>query len=335
MIEKQCLPDDLIISCLNTNYGIKIATLTFLPLGGDINAAVYKAQMYDQSSYFVKLKRNSHYHDISIVVLELLQTAGIQQIIPPVKTIHGQLTQHIEDFTLIVYPFIEGQDGFNRSLTDNQWLSLGRVLRQVHEIDVAPLIQNNIRRESYSSQWSEIVRSLYLHIEGQLIGDEVALKLQKLMKEKIVAIRRLVDRAQELGKKIQNLSSQFVLCHSDIHAGNVLMDGNETIYLVDWDDPVMAPKERDLMFIGGGVANVWNKAHEEKLFYKGYGKTDVNIDILAYYRHERIVEDIAFYGQELLLKTSGGRNRQEMYKHFEDMFAPNGVVDVAFKTDEG
>ena len=30
------------------------------------------------------------------------------------------------------------------------------------------------------------------------------------------------------------------------------------------------PKERDLMFIGGGVANVWNKPHEETLFYKGY-----------------------------------------------------------------
>ena len=31
------------------------------------------------------------------------------------------------------------------------------------------------------------------------------------------------------------------------------------IYIVDWDEPIMAPKERDLMFIGGGVANVWNK----------------------------------------------------------------------------
>jgi hypothetical protein len=38
--------------------------------------------------------------------------------------------------------------------------------------------------------------------------------------------------------------------------------------------------------IGGGVANVWNKPHEEKYFYKGYRNTEINMAILAYYRHE-------------------------------------------------
>ena len=125
-----------------------------------------------------------------------------------------------------------------------------------------------------------------------------------------------------------------MLCHSDIHGGNLLIDSDNTIYIVDWDDPIMAPKERDLMFIGGGVANVWNKPHEEALFYKGYGKTEINLTILAYYRHERIVEDIALYGQDLLLTRAGGENRREMYKHFIAMFEENGVVDIAFKTDE-
>jgi hypothetical protein len=35
-------------------------------------------------------------------------------------------------------------------------------------------------------------------------------------------------------------------------------------------------------------------------FYEGYGNTDINISILAYYRHERLVEEIAEYGQALL-----------------------------------
>ncbi len=97
----------------------------------------------------------------------------------------------------------------------------------------------------------------------------------------------------------------------------------------------MAPKERDLMFIGGGVANVWNNPREEEFFYKGYGKTNVNRAILAYYRHERIVEDIVEYCQALLLTSDGGKDRLEMCKQFMDMFEPNGVVDIAFQTDEG
>jgi spectinomycin phosphotransferase len=155
------------------------------------------------------------------------------------------------------------------------------------------------------------------------------------MKKHAATIHRLVDRAEQLGQQIQDQTIDFVLCHSDIHGGNVLIDGNDAIYMVDWDDPIMAPKERDLMFIGGGVANVWNKSHEEEFFYKGYGKTEINTTILAYYRYERIVEDIADFGQQLLLTSVGGQNRVESYKHFIAQFEPQGVVDIAFKTDEG
>lgn len=333
MIEKQLLSDQHIIDCLTTDYGIKVVTLTFLPLGADINASVYKAETHDQSCYFIKLKRG-HNHDKSAAIIELLHETGIQQIIPPIKNKLKQPTQHIDDFTVIVYPFIEGQDGFSRDLTNDQWVALGKVMRQIHEIDVPPSIQRIIRREAYSSKWREAVRLLYTHMESEPSTDEISLKFIMFMKKHAAVIHRLVDRAEQLGRKIQDQSSEFVLCHSDIHGGNVLIDGNDIIYMVDWDDPIMAPKERDLMFIGGGVANVWNRPHEEEFFYKGYGKTEINMTILAYYRHERIVEDIALFGQQFLLTPAGGQNRIESYKHFIAQFEPRGVVEIAFKTDE-
>jgi spectinomycin phosphotransferase len=160
-------------------------------------------------------------------------------------------------------------------------------------------------------------------------------QLRSHLKEHRAVIHRLVERGDFLSKKIQEQLTEFVLCHSDIHGGNVLIDGKDVIYIVDWDELIMAPKERDLMFIGGGVANVWNNPHEEDFFYKGYGKVYINREILAYYRHERIVEDIAEYGQRLLLTTVSDEDRLEMYKQFIGMFEPNGVVDIAFKTDEG
>ena len=41
---------------------------------------------------------------------------------------------------------------------------------------------------------------------------------------------------------IQETIAEFVLCHSDIHGGNVLIDGNDAIYIVDWDEPIIALK---------------------------------------------------------------------------------------------
>lgn len=334
MTDKQFLSPQYIIDCLNTHYGIGAATLTFLPLGADMNASVYKLKTYDGLSYFVKLKRGNCY-DMSVAILALLQASGIQQIIPPIKTIDGKLTQSLDEFTLIVYPFIDGQNGFCCHLTDDQWVALGKVLRQIHELDVPSSIKDRMRKETYSSKWREALLSLDAHIDGYPAGDEIALKLQAFMKEHKQIIHRLVDRAECLSQIIQKQTPEFVLCHSDIHGGNVFVDGNGAIYIVDWDDPIMAPKERDLMFIGGGVANIWNDPHEEELFYKGYGKTKINRVILAYYRNERIVEDIVEYCQSLLLTKAGGEDRLEMYKQFMGMFEPGGVVDIAFKTDEG
>ncbi|KAF3361891.1 Uncharacterized protein PHSC3_001545 [Chlamydiales bacterium STE3] len=334
MTEKQSLPPQYIIDCLNANYGIAVTTLIFLPLGADMNASVYKAETHNGLSYFVKLKRG-HPYDISVIILALLQASGIQQIIPPIKAINGKLTQCINDFTLTLYPFVDGQNGFCYTLKNDQWITLGKALRQVHEFEVPPSIKAQIRKEAYSSKWRKAVRSLDDHIDGNLTGNETALKLQAFMKEHRTIIHRLLDRAESLSQKIQEQSPEFVLCHSDLHGGNVLIDRNDAIYIVDWDEPIMAPKERDLMFIGGGVANVWNNPHEEEFFYKGYGSTNINRVILAYYRHERIVEDIAEYGEALLLTTAGGETRLEMYKQFIDMFEPGGVVEIAFKTDEG
>jgi spectinomycin phosphotransferase len=321
-----------LLDCLNTKYGIAVTSLVLLPLGADMNASVYKAEARDGKSYFVKLKYG-HQHDMGVAILDLLHDEGIQEIIPPIKTSQEQLTQQMDEFTVIVYPFIENQNGFSQVLTDDQWFTLGKVLKKVHEFKVPTAIQGRIRREDYSPKWRNIVRSVYDHIEAQPTGDQWAKKLIMFLKEHKKEIYRLLDSAELLGQKIQQESAKFVLCHADIHGGNVLIGKNGSIYIVDWDQPVMAPKERDLMFIGGGVANVWNNPHEEEFFYKGYGKTEINMPILAYYRHERIVEDIAEYAQALLL-TTVREDGSEMYKQFIGMFESRDVVDIAFRTAE-
>jgi hypothetical protein len=48
MLEKHTLSDETIIKCLNTYYGITVATLAFLPIGTDANASIYKAQTSNQ-----------------------------------------------------------------------------------------------------------------------------------------------------------------------------------------------------------------------------------------------------------------------------------------------
>ncbi len=333
MIKKQSFSDQYIIDCLNVYYGINVTKLILLPLGADIDASVYKAQTDDNVVYFVKIK-HGHFHSAGIVLQQMLHDAGIQEIIVPVKTKQNQIVQYIDDYSLMVYPFIEGCDGFTQNLTPDQWIELGKTLRKIHGFEVPVSIRAQIRQETYSAQWRNLVRSLDSYIKDTQAYDEIALKFLDSLKKHKVVIQHLVDRAEQLADKLKNTPSQFVLCHSDIHAGNVLLTKEGAMYIVDWDNPIMAPKERDLMFIGGGVGNVWNNSDEEKLFYVGYGKTEVNAEIIAYYRCERIVEDIAEYSELLLAPHNQHQdyeNRHIGYNHFIAMFEPNGVVDIALR----
>ena len=118
VMEKEHLIEQLVISNLKNSYGIDVANLISLPLGADADALIYKVQTPDQTTYFVKLKRGQH--DISMNLQLLLHDSGIKEIISPTKTLNGQPKLYINNFTLIVYPFIDGQDGFNQNLTDDQ-----------------------------------------------------------------------------------------------------------------------------------------------------------------------------------------------------------------------
>jgi len=54
---------------------------------------------------------------------------------------------------------------------------------------------------------------------------------------------------------------------------------------------------------------------------------------LAYYRYERVVEDIAAYCDELLLSAAGGVAPAEALEFFRAQFEANDVVEIACRSD--
>lgn len=118
------MADQPIIFNLKTHYGIEVVNLTPLSLGADVDAFTYKAQASDHMTYFVKLKDG--HHDSSATLQLLLHDTGLKEVISPLKTVHGQPTVCVNNATLTVYPFINGQNGFSQPLTDDPWITLGK-----------------------------------------------------------------------------------------------------------------------------------------------------------------------------------------------------------------
>jgi spectinomycin phosphotransferase len=55
--------------------------------------------------------------------------------------------------------------------------------------------------------------------------------------------------------------------------------------------------------------------------------------MMAYYRYERVIEDLAAYGEQLLLTDEGGADREEAYERFTGNFEPGSTMEIADKTD--
>ncbi len=332
MLEKPDLADDLIIDCLQRDYGLRITTIEFLPLGADVNTAVYRAIASDATPYFMKL-RGGDFNELTITVPHYLETQGISHLIRPIETRDGRLWTRIDRFAVILSPFITGQDGFTLHLTDRQWIELGETLKGVHSAKLPADIVDRLPRETYSSHWRDRVRTFQTRVGSTSFADPISAKLADLMRSEQDVVSRLVRRAEELATELQSRSLDFVVCHADIHGGNVLLDDSGKLYVVDWDTLILAPKERDLMFVGAGIGKGWNTPRESALFYRGYGATEIDAVALAYYRYERIVEDIAAYCEQILESDPDNKDRAQGFDFLSRQFLPNEVIDIAFTSD--
>ena len=89
------------------------------------------------------------------------------------------------------------------------------------------------------------------------------------------------------------------------------------------------------MYAGGGqFANRRTPQEEEALFYQGYGRTAVDQTALAYYRYERIIEDLAIYCEQLLLSAAGGDDREQSLHYALSNFEPHGTIEIAYQMDK-
>ena len=334
MLEKPELEDEKIIDCLASEYGLTVAEIAFLPLGADQNTAVYRVLANDETVYFLKLRRGE-FSEAAVTVPKYLDDLGIKQIIRSLTTQTGQLWASLPPFTVILYPYVAGHHGFERSLSEQQWVEFGAALKKFHTADIPLVLSSGIQREEFSPKWRDTVKVFLERIKEEAFHEPIAAEMAAFLRIKRTETLELLTQAEQLAQVLQKQPPEFILCHADIHAWNLLIADNGGFYMVDWDTLIFAPKERDLMFVGGGLGgNRYTPQEEEALFYQGYGQVQMNQIALAYYRYERIIEDIAVLCEQIFLSNEGGEDRKQSLEYLKSNYGPDGTVQMARKSDK-
>lgn len=163
-----------------------------------------------------------------------------------------------------------------------------RILAAVHAAGAPP----GVARETFDPPSIALLGSL----GERIVADS---ELADLWRAHDRLIKILLDRVEDLRAAARG--AEHVLCHADIHTGNVLAGPDGQLSIVDWDAPVLAPRERDLVFL---LAGPWGEQpvtdHRRTLFHKGYGRYEVHRPTLDYYHVERIVDDLGQFALSVL-----------------------------------
>lgn len=337
MLEPPPVSDDAIAACLEGEYALRPTSLSFLPLGADLGTAVYRVASREGRDYFVKL-RFGRFDEMAALVPRWLADQGIAEILAPLPARSGRPFTPSQGFTLLLHPFVEGRDAYEVTLSDSQWAAFGRSARRVHDAALPAALAQRLPREVYNPKWRNDLRRSLLALDDLPRLDRVGQEYAAFLDERRAQVLDLVERTDRLAAAVQAADLPGVLCHTDLHPGNLLVCPDGRFYVVDWDAPLLAPRERDLMYPGGALGFPGRSPEqEEALFYEGYGPVRVDLRAVAYYRLERIIEDLAIFGDQLLTPAGGDvggseADREQALQWAMSNFLPGHVLEIADMT---
>ncbi|MGE3856829.1 MAG: phosphotransferase [Dehalococcoidia bacterium] len=232
----------------------------------------------------------------ALPVLQALHRAGVRGLAAPVPSTSGALHEDTGDGVLVLFEHIDGvqtEGGDPTGLGD----LVAAVHRQPVPTGVTPL------RETFvvtfgDALWATVERA------ARGTGDEVARGLAAFLAGIAPDVRADWAAFQAITERCRAASFDLVITHGDV-PWNVMRDGGGSLHLIDWDELLLAPAERDLWFF-----------LDQPAFMAAYrarrGGGDVDALAAAYYVHHRYFEELLAFSRTILDEPGSTRRAESL-----------------------
>ncbi|HEY6406190.1 MAG TPA: phosphotransferase [Ktedonobacteraceae bacterium] len=119
-----------------------------------------------------------------------------------------------------------------------------------------------------------------------------------------------------------------MICHADLHPANLIRDHAGHVFVIDWEDVMLAPKERDFIFVREAQAD-GSTLQGIPPFFQGYGHTEIDWIALTYY--QRVVQDLIECAQNVFFKDDlGEESRVDEAQLFHNILSEGGNIQAAY-----
>ncbi len=310
-------------ACFQDQYDLYPVTFEFLPLGLDYNAGVYRVVSEQGTAYLLKVTSRPLYEPRCLVP-RYLNDQGITSVVAPVPTSSGALWTRVEEWTVIVYPFIDGDTSLT-GMTNEQWKEVGTIFKRIHQVMLPPFGFESLQKETFDpteyARWVRTFEAQHLHSRHDGSGSSRALRADWRAHQS--TIHTGVASLEKLAEVLQSRTLPYVISHADLHPANLLRDHAGHVFVIDWDEVMLAPKERDFIFV---------RQPQAAAFWEGYGQREIDWVALTYYLWERVVQDLIACTQDVCFRDDlGEETRADIAQLFHKILAEDqSTVDAAY-----
>lgn len=185
----------------------------------------------ENHNYFVKLNYSNAHKQIyerSFPVMEHLRNNGIDFISQVIKTKSGKLSSTFDGAVLGVFNWINGDN----IETDETKAPEYQMLAKIYTV---PFNGLSIRSEDFSGNSSNRFFNQWNSLDNNTI--------RSVFEKNCIKLDHRAARLKYFADLCRGDTNGFVLTHGDA-GGNMILDGDK-YYIVDWDDPIFSPPERD------------------------------------------------------------------------------------------
>ncbi|MEU3270986.1 phosphotransferase [Saccharomonospora sp. NPDC006951] len=329
-------PDaDKVSALLAEHYDLGITGSTGLvPVegGADVAATLWTAT--DSSGRRFAVKWSGSGSPAGLVLPAALSAALPGSTAMPIPSRTGALWVDAGGMRLSIMEWVAGTSALEAPLGPETWEAQGRLLATLHGLPVTPELREWVPREDFdTSRWAGLFERVDAAIGDGDAPDEPSSRLAEAWLRGRDDLRAVHDLTIRLGRVLRERTSLpgFVPCHADPHLGNVILTGEGPV-LIDFDDAVLAPAERDLMFVlGGGVlADLPVTPEHQTDFLNGYGGVggarEIDTELITYYRGLRTLEDIAEPASVVLDPAAPAEDREGNLGYVNDVLSPAGLL---------
>jgi len=256
----------------------------------------------DGNKYFCKIvNRPLFIQEIvpGLAGLEQIHQLGVERITYPIRGSHG-LYLLVGGELVVVYNFVEGQQSFEYSMYE-----FGKFIGELQ--NVTKYITVDVGVEEFVFPYEDQIEA---QIEAGLTyegDDEVFLHLREILKRYEDEFRFYMSELRRLIPLCRNQNPELVLSHGDI-PGNVMIRSHDDLTVIDWDELILAPVERD----------IWMTRHHDD-FRKGYAtsrpNTDINTDMCTFYLYKYYFRSMAHF----LADIFSDRDLEYRKKYLDDL----------------